>query len=586
MRWSSLSIWTKILLVNLAVALLSAAFLVFVLYKLRINAGNMEDQAISMSTQETLLSQQHGQITGQFALLAQQAQLQSERERAEVRHGLVRDATAHFLQHSYWLTDLALTMQNDSERIAKQHHEALMKILAALAASDAAGVAALKPLVEDFSRIMMEAVDSYVDENRVKGNSLSAQARAKAALTIKHLEALGEQIDVQNRDANLRLADLNARIGAAGAEVLAAGKLVEAARAKVSSATTGIISANHGLQGSTLISMFVGFAFAAVASWLFARTLTRRTRQTLHLLEAVATGDLKQRQAIDSQDEIGRMAQALNTTLDTLRDALHAIAGDSKSLTASAQNLQGVSQRLDVDLATTSRESIGAASAARLVSDNMTSLSAGVQEMNASIDEISKNAHAAAGVAAGAVEVVATTIAAVGQLSEASSAIGEIAKVISGIAAQTNLLALNATIEAARAGEAGKGFAVVASEVKSLAGQTAAATEDINKRIAAIQAGSTRTREAIDQIGAVIRQVNEFQQSIASAVEEQAATTKEIAGNISQAAEGSSEISAKIAAVVAITERTCADSAHTREASLVLDHLAGDLAAVAGKFSC
>ena len=159
--------------------------------------------------------------------------------------------------------------------------------------------------------------------------------------------------------------------------------------------------------------------------------------------------------------------------------------------------------------------------------------------MGASIREIARNAEAAASSVQQAVVTADSANQTVTQLGESSSEIGAVVKAIAAIAQQTNLLALNATIEAARAGEAGKGFAVVANEVKELAKQTAAATEDISQKIEAIQNDTTGAVAAIQQISQIIGQINDYQNTIASAVEEQAATTNEIATGVTFAATGS-----------------------------------------------
>jgi methyl-accepting chemotaxis protein len=178
------------------------------------------------------------------------------------------------------------------------------------------------------------------------------------------------------------------------------------------------------------------------------------------------------------------------------------------------------------------------------VSAKVATVATGTDEMALSIREISVNASEAAGVAADAMSVAAETTQTITRLGESSAEIGNVIKVITGIAAQTNLLALNATIEAARAGEAGKGFAVVASEVKDFAQETAKATEDIGRRVAAIQSDTAVAVavEAISRISSVIERVHGFQTTIASAVEEQNATTNEMGRNVAQAAASSAEI--------------------------------------------
>ncbi len=171
-------------------------------------------------------------------------------------------------------------------------------------------------------------------------------------------------------------------------------------------------------------------------------------------------------------------------------------------------------------------------------------------QMTAAITEIARNATESAQVASSAVQLAASTNTIVGSLGESSAKIGQVLKVITTIAQQTNLLALNATIEAARAGTAGKGFAVVANEVKELAKETAKATEDIGRRIEAIQGDANNAVDAIGKIGAVIDQIHDISNTIAGAVEEQTAVTNEIARSMTDSARVSTEVVATLSAVL------------------------------------
>ena len=166
------------------------------------------------------------------------------------------------------------------------------------------------------------------------------------------------------------------------------------------------------------------------------------------------------------------------------------------------------------------------------------------------------------------------------KLGDSSAEIGQIIKVITSIAQQTNLLALNATIEAARAGEAGKGFAVVANEVKELAKETARATEDISQKIEAIQADTGDAVDAIGSISTIIDQINDIQNTIASAVEEQAVTTAEIGRNVSEASRGSTEIAENISSVAGAAGSTAEGATEVQRSAGDLTKMAAELQAL------
>ncbi|MCW2567399.1 MAG: chemotaxis sensory transducer [Mycobacterium sp.] len=204
--------------------------------------------------------------------------------------------------------------------------------------------------------------------------------------------------------------------------------------------------------------------------------------------------------------------------------------------------------------------------------------------MGSSIGEIARNANEAAKVAAQAVAAAETTTGTVAKLGASSTEIAEVVKVITSIAEQTNLLALNATIEAARAGEAGKGFAVVATEVKELAQETARATEDISRRVEAIQGDTAGAVEAIAEISGIIGRINDYQLTIASAVEEQSATTGEMNRNVAEAATGAGEIAQNITGVAAATDITLSAVTDAQTASEGLAQMSSELHALVSRF--
>jgi methyl-accepting chemotaxis protein len=186
------------------------------------------------------------------------------------------------------------------------------------------------------------------------------------------------------------------------------------------------------------------------------------------------------------------------------------------------------------------------AAASEQASANVQSVASATEEMTASVNEISRQVQESSRIASEAVKQAQETDARINKLSQAAGRIGDVVKLITAIAEQTNLLALNATIEAARAGEAGRGFAVVASEVKQLASQTAKATDEIGTQIAGMQAATQESVAAIKEISATIARVSEIAATIAAAVEEQGAATQEISRNVQQAAQGTAQVASNI----------------------------------------
>jgi methyl-accepting chemotaxis protein len=262
----------------------------------------------------------------------------------------------------------------------------------------------------------------------------------------------------------------------------------------------------------------------------------------------------------------------------TRQDALvHGIADNTTSLAGASEELTSVSQQMSSNAEQTTAQANVVSSAAEQVSQNAQTVSSGVENITASIREISESANEAARVASESVRVASAANDRITKLGQSSSEIGEVIKVITSIAEQTNLLALNATIEAARAGEAGKGFAVVANEVKELAHETGRATENIRQKIDAIQDDTGEAVEAIGKIGTIINKISDFQNTIASAVEQQTSTTCEISRNVSEAAIGSAEIAQNITQVVSAAESTAEGAGNMQMSALELARMAADL---------
>jgi methyl-accepting chemotaxis protein len=301
-------------------------------------------------------------------------------------------------------------------------------------------------------------------------------------------------------------------------------------------------------------------------------------------LEHVAARDLTTTMEGNFSGEYQVLQVALNQAVEAMQRAIGLIGQNAQVLASSAEELSAVASEMGMTAGQSSTQAGVVSAASEQVSRNVQTVAVGTEEMTASIREIAKNAADAARVASAAVGVAATTNQTVAQLGGSSEEIGEVIKVITSIAQQTNLLALNATIEAARAGEAGKGFAVVANEVKELAKQTAAATEDISRKIETIQATTQRAVEAIQQIGGVIEQISDIQTTIAGAVEEQTATTNEMARNVAEAARGTQEIAGSITGVAKAAEQTSAGAQNSQQAAEALARMAADLQQMVGEF--
>ena len=345
----------------------------------------------------------------------------------------------------------------------------------------------------------------------------------------------------------------------------------------VTASTDQLVStANSNSIAVFTLSFFTLLASGGAIFMVIRKLVIGPLRKSVELANRIANSDLSAADLkVESSDEIGDAATALNTMKNNLRKLLGGIASGVQTLASAATQLSAVSKQTAFGTASMSDKTHTVAAAAEEASANTLSIAAGMEqsssslssvasateEMSATVGDISANTARARVISEQATGQAQTITEQMQKLGVAAQEIGHVTETITNISAQTNLLALNATIEAARAGTAGKGFAVVANEIKELAKQTAGATEDIKARIAGIQSSTGSAMTDIGQITTVIGEVGGIVASIAAAIEEQAAVTKDVASNIAQASAGVHEANERVSQTAEVSKSIARDIA-------------------------
>jgi methyl-accepting chemotaxis protein len=443
-------------------------------------------------------------------------------------------------------------------------------VISGFAAAQTDNPAAAKAMNDAAAEYAANAEKTLAELVRITPPELQAQARDIVA-TYQTFRAADAAFKAGARGANAKALEEKA----SGLYVLEQSKFDALATAFTKDAEvqrTAVKSEHDRAILLTAVLILLGLGIGLILGFGIRRSVHNRTAAVLQTLDAMAKGDLSRTAPVSGKDEIAAMATALNSGLSAFRTTIAEVDTSADRLVESASGLSHSADQTSESVARATGAAGEMAASADMVTATVGTVASSTGELASSIREISSSAQEAARVAGQAVEKVESTNATIAQLGNSSEEIGNVIQVIQSIAAQTSLLALNATIEAARAGEAGRGFAVVAGEVKDLARETAEATDSVISRVQAIQQDTEGAVRAIAEIGEIIQQINQFQGSIAAAVEEQSVTTDSMGDSIREALRITQEIATSIQGVTGTSQ----DSVHAVAATRTLaDDVAG-----------
>ena len=316
---------------------------------------------------------------------------------------------------------------------------------------------------------------------------------------------------------------------------------------------SGVLFINLHHRSRAIVLIWYGSI--AIAIWFLAGALYQSTgaiRELLRTVSSLEEGDVTAEAGVTLVDEFGDLGTHLNAAIGGMREMLQIVNSQMVSLQRRSESLELVSEAMLEAAQSTSDKADAVSSASQKVGTHVTIVANAIQEVASSVREIAGNASSASTVASKAFQMANLAEIDIAKLEASSNQISSVVGMIASISDRTNLLALNAAIEAARAGDSGKGFTVVSNEVKNLANKTRSATEDVASRIAVIQSGMTSAIHSVSEVRGIVEMIDELQGSIASAVEEQAATVSEVGRSVNQVVSGTESIVENISAVADI----------------------------------